>query len=241
MQRIFLGDSYKLIKGIGDNSIDLVIIDPPYKQAVKQGTGAFGVTKKLSYKQIQGISDGFDLSILDELVRVLKKINIYIFCSKEQILPLLDYFVIERGCYWTPIRWIKDNVVPTCNNKYLSDSEYCLFFREKGVKLWGNSKSKKTYYISHTNVIDKRKYGHPTPKPLDLIKNLIFNSSLEGDLVLDCFSGSGTTAVACKELKRRCIAIENNKNYYKSSVERLEAVTILNVKADTTSQQKIQF
>lgn len=241
MQKIFLGDSYKLIKGIGDKTADFILIDPPYLQAVQQGTGAFGVKKKLSYKHIQGISNGFDLSILDDFVRILKKINICIFCSKEQIIPLLDYFVIERGCYWTPIRWIKDNVVPTCNNKYLSDSEYCLFFREKGVKLYGNCKTKKTYYISHTNVADKKKYGHPTPKPLELIKNLIINSTLEGDLVIDTFSGSGTTAVACKELNRRCIAIENNKKYYKSSVERLEAATVLNVKADSTSQQKIQF
>ena len=225
MQKIFLGDSYKLIKGIEDNSVDLVIIDPPYEQAVKQGTGAFGVKKRLCYSQLFDISDGFDLSILDELCRVLKKINIYIFCSKNQVIPLLDYFVIERKCYWTPIRWIKDNVPPTCNNKYLNDSEYCLFFREKGVKLYGDCNTKKTYYISHTNVIDKKKYNHPTPKPEDLIKRFIINSSVEGDLVLDTFSGSGTTAVVCKKLQRRCVAFENNKKYFLSSVERLEAAT----------------
>lgn len=225
MQKIFLGDSYKLIKGVKNDSIDLVVIDPPYKQSVTQGTGSFGVKKKLQYKEIQGISNGFDLSILDELCRVLKKINIYIFCSKDQIIELLDYFVIERGCNWTLISWHKDNVVPACNNKYDSDTEYCLFFREKGVKVWGTFESKRTYYVTHTNVKDKRKFNHPTVKPIQIIKNLIFNSTQEGDIVLDTFSGSGTTAVACKELNRRCVAIENNEKFYKSSIERLEATT----------------
>lgn len=222
MQDIILGNAYELIKEVATDSVDLVVIDPPYKQKVKQGTGAFGVEKKLSYKNLFNMSDGFNFSILDELVRVLKKINLYIFCSKSQIKPLLDYFVTGKNCNWTPILWHKDNVIPACNNKYLSDTEYCLFFRERGVKLYGNWETKKTYYVTHTNVIDKNKYNHPTPKPLHIIKNLIINSTHEGDLVLDTFSGSGTTAVACKELNRRCLAFENDEKYYKSSVARLE-------------------
>lgn len=220
---IIQGDSYELIHNISDNSVDLVIIDPPYDLAVEQGTGAFGVEKKLSYKNIKGFSKGFDFSILDELCRVMKKINLYIWCSRKQVLPLLKYFVEEKKCYWTPIDWCKDNTIPTCNNKYRSDKETCLFFREKGVKLYGTAYSKVTYYVTHTNAIDKKKYNHPTVKPLDIIKNFIINSSKEGDLVLDTFSGSGTVAVACSELGRNCIAIEKEEKFYKTSVARLEA------------------
>jgi site-specific DNA-methyltransferase (adenine-specific) len=65
---------------------------------------------------------------------------------------------------------------------------------------------------------------HPTQKPVALIARQIEEYSKEGDLILDCFSGSGTTAVACHNLKRRFICIEKDKEYYEASVKRLEAV-----------------
>jgi tRNA/tmRNA/rRNA uracil-C5-methylase (TrmA/RlmC/RlmD family) len=63
---------------------------------------------------------------------------------------------------------------------------------------------------------------HPTQKPLNLISYLMARSTNENDLVLDCFSGSGTTAIACHNLKRRFICIEKDKDYYEASVKRLE-------------------
>lgn len=57
-------------------------------------------------------------------------------------------------------------------------------------------------------------YNHPTIKPLNIISNVISNSSHEGDVVLDCFMGSGTVGVACKELNRNFIGIEIDSNYY---------------------------
>lgn len=63
---------------------------------------------------------------------------------------------------------------------------------------------------------------HPTQKPLALISYLMERSTRQGDLVLDCFSGSGTTAVACHNLKRRFICIERDKEYCEASIKRLE-------------------
>lgn len=63
---------------------------------------------------------------------------------------------------------------------------------------------------------------HPTQKPINLISYLIQRSSNKNDLILDCFSGSGTTAIACHNLNRRFICIEKDEDYYKASVERLE-------------------
>ena len=77
-------------------------------------------------------------------------------------------------------------------------------------------------YLTAVNQADKEKYNHPTIKPLDIIKQLVINGSNENDLILDCFSGSGTTAVACHNLKRRFICIEKDKDYYDASVERLK-------------------
>lgn len=61
---------------------------------------------------------------------------------------------------------------------------------------------------------DKKKWKHPTIKPLNIIENLIINSSQEGEVVLDCFMGSGTTGVACKNLNRKFIGMELNEEYY---------------------------
>ena len=76
IDKIYNGDSYKLIKKIDDNSVDLVVIDPPYEISVSHGAGSFGVEKKLHYAQFEELSFGITEDILNELCRVMKKINI---------------------------------------------------------------------------------------------------------------------------------------------------------------------
>lgn len=66
------------------------------------------------------------------------------------------------------------------------------------------------------------KIGHITPKPLSIIENIIKHSSNENDIVLDCFGGSGTTAVACQNLNRRYILIEKEKEYCELTKSRLK-------------------
>ena len=78
------------------------------------------------------------------------------------------------------LTWHKSNPVPACNNTYLSDTEYILFFREKSVPIYGNYETKRKFYISPINKEDKKLYSHPTIKPLNIIENLIINSSLQG-------------------------------------------------------------
>ena len=70
---------------------------------------------------------------------------------------------------------------------------------------------------------DKKKYNHPTIKPVDILQNLIINSSKEGEVVFDPFMGSGSTGVACKKTNRDFVGIEIDKNYYDIAVERIEA------------------
>lgn len=172
-------DCYDFIKTVPDNSVDLVIIDPPYEFDAHGGGGAFGSKKKayLNVLENTGMTKGFDFKILDELVRVLKKINIYIWCSKRQISQYLNYF---KDYNLEILTWHKSNPLPACNNTYLSDTEYILFFREKGVPIYGNYETKRKFYISPINKEDKKLYSHPTIKPLNIIENLIINSSLQG-------------------------------------------------------------
>lgn len=76
----------------------------------------------------------------------------------------------------------------------------------------------------HKNKINGKtpKMPHITPKPLELVERIIKASSNEGDLVLDCFVGSGTTALVAKKLKRNFIGCDNNKNYVKLAKEKLK-------------------
>ena len=222
-----LGDSYKLIKEIPDNSIDLVVIDPPYLIET-DGAGMFGNKEKWGeryvMKNIDFMKKGLEESILEEITRVMKKINIYIWCSQKQLFQYIDYFVNRKNCNWNLLCWHKTDPVPACGNKYLTDTEYCLFFREKGVKVLGEYHTKRTFYVSKKNSQDKKKYKHPTIKPIEIIKNLIINSSQEGDVILDCFMGSGTTGVACKELHRDFIGIEIDENYFEIAQNRINEV-----------------
>ena len=201
------GDCLHLLKQLSDNSVDLVVTDPPYVIDNKGG-GLYTQEDKQYVKQLEGIKDGFSTEVLDELCRVMKKINIYLWCSQKQLFPLIRYFVEGKKCNFNLITWHKTNPIPACGNKYLTDTEYCLFFREKGVKIYGEFSTKFTYYVTPLNQKDKKLYNHPTIKPLDIIQNLVVNSSMEGDLVLDPFLDSGTTAVACVNTTRHYIGFE---------------------------------
>lgn len=176
-------------------------------------------------KELVGIKDGFDICVLDELCRVMKKINIYFFCSQKQIIKLLDYFVKIKKCNWNILSWHKTNPVPACGNKYLTDTEYVLFFREKGVKVYGTYETKKTYWTTPLNVNDKKMYKHPTIKPEHIVKNLVINSSQPNEVVLDCFMGTGTTGAVCVSENRNFIGIEINDEYFNVAKNRIDNVS----------------
>ena len=226
INKIHLGDSYELIKQIPDKSVDLVIIDPPYEIESVTGGGMLEekrLVDSMQHLQDKGLDIGISYDVFDDILRVLKKPNIYIWCNKKMIPNLLNYFVTERDCSFEIISWHKTNALPLCGGKYLTDTEYCLYFKD-GIKLNTIYETAKTHYELQINMDDKTHFDHPTIKPLPIIKNLIINSSNEGDLVLDCFSGSGTTCVAAKELNRRFIGIEIDPHYHKISVDRLNGI-----------------
>lgn len=226
-------DCIKVLKKLGDNSIDLVVTDPPYEVSATNGGGSINSIKKMnkSLKQLDEaeIVSGYDFeAVNNELVRVMKNINIYIWCNKIQIPQYFDFYVGKHKCKFDILCWHKTNALPTYKNKYLSDTEYCLYFRKGGYcdpsqtdkdERYENAK---TFYIAPLNQKDKKLWKHPTIKPLDFTEKLIKNSSKEGDTVLDCFMGSGTTGVACKNLKRSFIGIELNREYYEIAVKRID-------------------
>lgn len=176
------------------------------------------------------LTKGYDIeSVCSELMRVMKEPNIYIWCNKKQIMPYLKFFVEEYHCKFDILFWNKTNAMPTYSNKYLTDCEYLLYFRKGKGKCFPESyEDAKTVYIAPINAADKKKYKHPTIKPLDLTRKIIRNSSRDGDIILDPFAGSGTTAVACLLEGRKSISIEREKHYCAVIKERLDAMAFEN-------------
>ena len=222
INKITLGDSYELIKNIPDNSIDCIYVDIPY---VMTFSGGGNMKQKLGdyiKNEVENISNGIDYSIFDEFIRVMKNINCFIWCSKNQILDIMNWFN-KYDVDMNILTWTKTNPIPFGSSIWLSDIEYCLhFYKEAGFNIgWEN---KKKNYSSPINNKDKELYRHPTIKPLECVKGHLLNMTKENDIVLDCFCGSGTTCVAAKELNRKFIGIEINEEYYKIAVNRLNGI-----------------
>ena len=231
LDHIYNMDCLEGMKQISDGVIDLIVCDPPYLIG-NRGGGFWSESSEGNHynargtrqgmKKLDDIKDGISEDVLDEMCRVMSKVNIYIFCSKNQIQPYLDYFVSRKGCNWNILTWHKTNPIPACGNKYLNDTEYILFFREKGVKLFGSYQTKRTYYTTLRNQQENIRYGHPTVKPCQIIQNFIVNSSQEEGVILDPYMGSGTTAVAAMRENRYFVGFEINEEYYEKSLKRIE-------------------
>ena len=123
------------------------------------------------------------------------------------------------------LRWEKNNPMPrNVNSRYVTDFEVAIW-AVKGKKKWTFNKPKEVPYLRPTFksglVPGGKNRIHPTQKHLGVIEEIIKIHSNPGDLIFDPFSGSGTTAVACKNLRRNFIGSEIEKEYYEKAIKRL--------------------
>ena len=244
---IVQGDAYELIKQVPDRSVDLIVTDPPYQiEGVHQGTGVLRYRKMGYVDQLMQdgnrIVNGIDNSILDEMCRVMKRINVYLWCNKEQIANYLDYFVAKRGCNFEFIIWCKQNPPPFYGTHYLKDKEYCLYFWETGVKLDIPSFDRgRTVFFTNVNREDKERWVHPTIKPQGIVSRMIENSSAPGGVVLDPFVGSGTTCAAARMLGRHWLGFELDERYAAIAKARVSGCTMVSEDGDVTYEQQSLF
>ena len=213
------GDCLEWLRTIPDATIDLAILDPPYIFKSTRGGGAFGSNAKEYHGTLAPLSRGMDAEVAKEVLRIMKAPNLYIWGNWKAIEMYLGLF---KGYNTNLLSWHKSNPVPMCANKYLSDTEYCLFIRAPGVKVRGGYEDHGTWWLTPLNTEDKRQYNHPTPKPVDIIRRMIRNSSDPGDLVLDPFMGSGSTGHACVLEGRRFMGCEIEAGYFETAKARIE-------------------
>lgn len=220
--KLINNDCMNVFNELSDNSVDLIYTDPPYemREFVLDTTGTANSIMKLSETLLplnKVIQHEFDLEkFCSECVRVLKDINIYIWCNKKQIYKYLEFFVGRYSCKFDILTWYKTNAMPTYYNKYLDDCEYCLYFHNGNAFVKPSCyENAKKLYISPINR-ENKKYGHPTIKPLPFVTRMIDNSTKEGDIVFDPYMGSGTTGVAVRNLDRKLqfIGVEIDKGFF---------------------------
>lgn len=226
---IYQNDCLKVMKMMVKNGvkIPLIIMDPPYEFKNTQTGGKSELNKSFQKSQTEiqqkNLTEGIDYeTILPLLTQLQDKTNIYIWCNKEQIPKYIEYYVSKQGCSFDIIKWVKTNPIPTYNNKYMSDTEYCLYFRKGGFCNPQSYKDGSTLFTHPINKKDKNLYSHPTIKPIEIIDRLVRNSSKEGDLIFDPFMGSGTTGVSTIKHNRKFIGCEIDKEYFNTSLQRIQ-------------------
>ncbi len=202
-------DAMNVLKTLPENSVPLVLTDIPYGVVNRSSAGIRVFDKNMADVMTIPLKD-----LVDALVRVCSG-SLYVFCSTEQVSELRAGFAFAGMTTRLGI-WEKTNPTPVNGQHlWLSGVETCIFARKKGAFFSEHCKN------SVWRFPNGRSKRHPTEKPLKLIEYLMSVSSKPGDLVLDPFSGSGTTGEAAINLRRRFVCIEKNREYFDRAVERL--------------------
>lgn len=228
LNKIYCMDCLEGMKLLDDHSIDLIQTDPPYKFQAN-GTGFIKKTKKKIFEKID-YAFGHDfnpLPFLQEVKRILKKMNMYVWTSKDNV-PIYLNWALENGYTYHILTWHKSNPMPLWNNTYMPDTEYCIYIREQGTYFNCDLKDYRYYKKFFVTFIGEEANGHPTPKPIRVIKPSILVSCPRGGVVLDCFMGSGTTAVACKQLGFDYIGFEKEQKWIDIANKRLQQNLLTN-------------
>ena len=218
--QLFKNDAVEWLSTLSNESVDLLITDPPYESLEKYR--AIGTTTRL--KQSKGSSnEWFSIfpnhrfeELLTEIYRVLKKnSHFYLFCDQETmffIKPIAERIGFK---FWKPIVW--DKVAIGMGYHYRARYEFILFF-EKGKRKLKN--------LGIPDVLEeKRVYkGYPTEKPVPLIETLIEQSSSVGDLIVDPFFGSGAVLLASENLEREAFGTDISDNAHRYILQRITEI-----------------
>lgn len=224
------GDSNHLIKDIEDNSIDLILTDPPYNLS-KYSTGNIELSW---HKTINNDLANWDRNSFEpkdwvsEFKRILKPTgNIFAFTSYNLMGKWHEAFDPEFDTFQFMV-WHKTNPVPKIYKAgFLNSCELIICVWDKGHK-WNFSSQKEMHNYIETPICMGneriKKPFHPTQKPLKVLQHIIKISTDESDLVFDPFMGVGSTGAAALNLNRRFIGFELDYDYYAAAENRLNLI-----------------
>lgn len=218
-------DCLEGMKQLPDESIDLIVTDPPYRITAKGSCGSMGgywMTKEALSGKIFEHNDTDIEDYLPEFYRLLKDgSHCYIMTNNLNLPHFMDVINKSDFHFMKLLIWDKGNKI--CGRYYMGCYEIIIFLRKGSDRQINDCGA--SDLISIPNKKTKNEDGsniHNSEKPIELMKYLIENSSNKNDIVLDPFMGSGTTALACMECDRQYIGYELDKKYFDLINKRIE-------------------
>ncbi|MFH1432888.1 MAG: site-specific DNA-methyltransferase, partial [archaeon] len=238
-------DCLEILPALEESSIDMIFADPPYKLSnggISCRAGKMVSVNKGDWDKSRGLINDFNFTAkwIEECRRVLKPNGtIWISGTMHNIyqtgfaLQALGFHIMNE------ISWFKPNASPNLSCRYFTHSHETVLWAKKEKKArhkfnyslmreWDsdilNRKGKQmrsVWTIPLTPPKEKTAGRHPTQKPIELMKRIITASTDKGDIVLDPFSGSGTTGFVAKMLKRKYIGIEMEEEYVDITLRRM--------------------
>ena len=268
--RIFTGDSIEIMREMPDNSVDLIFADPPYNLQLKD------TIYRPDYSDVDSVREDWDKfenyksydvftsNWLKESKRLLKPSGtIWVIGSYHNIFRV--GYIMQNMEFWTlnDIIWTKTNPMPHFRGRRFTNAHETIIWAAKDKKsrykfnydaiksLNDDVQMRSDWHIPICNGKERLRDNdgtklHPTQKPEALIYRVIISSSDPNAIVLDPFSGSGTTAAVCKKLGRRWIGIDRNKDYVRIAEQRLGEIdnpcsSSINIKSTKRDQVRIPF
>ena len=224
---LYLGDCLEILPTLG--RVDHVIMDPPYEAVFHEAMGALRSLrtdgKEYASNRMCGLSFGGIDHNRQEVAAAITEASsgwIIAFCLAEGVMPWRDVLQDSGAKYDTCLAWVKPDATPRFNGQGAARGFECAVtaWAGKGHKRW-NAGGKRGVYTHLTNP-PSRHGGHPTEKPVALMRELLGDFTNAGQTVCDPFMGSGTTGVAALQLGRKFIGIEIDPGYFDIACKRIE-------------------
>ncbi len=234
LNKVHLGDCLELMKDIPDKSIDFICIDPPFGMTApkwdvivpfeKMWQEFYRIGKHNFITAIFG-SQPFTTKIISSNIKNFKYCWYWnknqgtnFFHAKRMPIRKVEEICIFGGKLYNP--QITEGHIPTNSAKGCSNG--AAYHGKNKRDYIGGKTTRFPDNILSFKCVDNYSRVHSSQKPVELLEYLIKTYSNIDDIILDCFTGSGSTLVAAKNLKRNFIGIENNKAYFDIASERIE-------------------
>ena len=206
--KVYKEDCFITIDRLEDESLDLVLVDPPYGDGIGYGRGG----KEILNNEDESINYRF----LDSIFPKMKtNTSLYLFSNHKFVNKIKEYAINNGYNYRMTCIMVKNNI--GMGYGFRNQYEVCLVL-EKGKAKYNRKDMSNVWKMKHVNHDEK---SHPHQKEYDVLRRIIIHSSNEGDLVFDGFMGSFSTAIACHKENRRFIGAELDSKWHELGQRKL--------------------
>ena len=245
MIKLICGDSLDVMGYYDSKSFDLIFVDPPYnigadKDLKRPEGGSYSGTAKDDWDKFSTFEkyDDFTLQWMTEVKRLLKDTGSVFICGTYHNIYRIGYH-LQNLDFWilNEIIWLKTNPTPNFQGVRFCQGHESI--------IWASKKKKSKYKFNYQELkkinFDKQMKAewiissptgkrrikvdgeklHSSQKPKEILFRILTACTDVDDMVLDPFLGSGTTAVMCKKMKRKCVGIDINQKYVDASKVRV--------------------